>query len=356
MVRSHKNCPQSSTLVDKRWPHWSPGLPASTISATDTSCVTASEWPGPAIGRGVIKVFSGKSVKMGDPVVITNRLTKRYGEVTALCDCSLSICRGEAFGLLGPNGAGKTTLLRLLMGYLRPTAGSATILGHDCHRHSLSVRRDVAYLPGETRLFRQMRGREVLQFFADVRGGTPFDRAVSLADRFDLDIRRRVSNMSTGMRQKLALVATLATGASLVILDEPTSNLDPTVRGTVQELVEEIRAGGRTVLFSSHVLSEVEQVCDRVAILRAGKLVHTQVMSELRRRHRIFATLRGALPETPPEFDGQLAIHAGADGQVTIETPGELSPLLGWLSTLPLEAVRIEPLGLRAVYDTFHTA
>ena len=160
--------------------------------------------------------------------------------------------------------------------------------------------------------------------------------------------------MSTGMRQKLALVAALATDASLVILDEPTSNLDPTVRGTVLELVEEARGQGRTVLFSSHVLSEVEQVCDRVAILRAGELVHTQVMSDLRRRHRIHAIVRGAFPETPPEFDHQLQIRSRGDGRVTIETPGELSPLLGWLSTLPLDEVRIEPVGLRGVYDEFH--
>lgn len=291
---------------------------------------------------------------MGEPVVVTNQLTKRYGDVTALSDCSLSICRGEVFGLLGPNGAGKTTLLRLLLGYLRPTSGSATIQGHDCCRHSLEVRRQVAYLPGEARLFRQMVGREVLHFFADARGCEQFESAIRMADRLDLDLRRRVSSMSTGMRQKLALVASLATAASLVILDEPTSNLDPTIRSQVQELVEEIRDSGRTVLFSSHVLSEVEQVCDRVAILRAGELVHTQVMSELRRRHRIYATLQGTLPPAPPEFDGQLTICSGADDQVTIETPGELSPLLGWLSTLPLEEVRIEPVGLRAVYDTFH--
>ncbi len=292
---------------------------------------------------------------MGDSVVVTNQLTKRYREVTALAACSLTINCGEVFGLLGPNGAGKTTLLRLLLGYLRPTAGSATILGHDCYRQSLEVRRRVAYLPGDARLFRQMRGREVLRFFADVRGGDRFDIAVRMADRLDLDIRRRVSNMSTGMRQKLALVASLSADASLVILDEPTSNLDPTVRSTVQELVEETRSGGCTVLFSSHVLSEVENVCDRVAILRSGKLVHTQVMSELRRQHRISATVRGTLPDVPAQFDGQLQIHNGTDGQVTIETPGELSPLLGWLSLLPLDEVRIEPLGLRAVYDAYHS-
>ncbi|MFO7907412.1 MAG: ABC transporter ATP-binding protein, partial [Pirellulaceae bacterium] len=248
----------------------------------------------------------------------------------------------------------KTTLLRLLLGFLRPTSGTAKILGHDCHRQSLAVRRQVAYLPGEARLFRQMRGRDVLRFFAGVRGDNHFQRAMRIAERLDLDIRRRVSAMSTGMRQKLALVVSLAPDVSVVILDEPTSSLDPTVRGTVQELVAETRARGCTVLFSSHVLSEVEQACDRVAILKAGKLVWTQAMLQLRRQHRIRAKVRGELPPIPPEIDGGLRIHPDAEGRVTIETPGELSPLLGWLSTLPVEEVRIEPVGLRAVYEACH--
>ena len=160
--------------------------------------------------------------------------------------------------------------------------------------------------------------------------------------------------MSTGMRQKLALAATLAADTPLIILDEPTSNLDPTIRGTVLDLVQQARSAGRTVMFSSHVLSEVEEVCDRVVILRSGKLVHTQTMSELRRQHRIRARLTGALPAPPPQFANQLAIQANGDGEVMIETPGELSPLLGWLATLQLKEVNIEPIGLRAVYDRYH--
>lgn len=293
---------------------------------------------------------------MGEAVIITNRLGKQYGAVAALSTCSLRVQRGEVFGLLGPNGAGKTTLLRLLLGHLRPTSGWATIFGYDCYRDSLEVRRRVAYLPGEARLFPHMRGRDVLRFFADVRGGNHFARAMRIAERLDLDIRRRVSHMSTGMRQKLALAVSLAAEVPLIILDEPTSSLDPTMRGTVQDLVQEARDRGCTVLFSSHVLSEVEQACDRVAILRVGELVHTQVMSELRRRHRIHARVHGRLPSVPPELDGQLRIQNYAGDRVTIETPGELSPLLGWLSRLPLEEVRIEPVGLRAVYDAFHAA
>lgn len=295
-----------------------------------------------------------KSATLDDAVVATHRLTKQYGTVTALRDCSLSVAEGEVFGLLGPNGAGKTTLLRLLLGFLKPSSGTATVLGHDCHHRSLEVRRRVAYLPGEARLFRQMRGREVIRFFADLRGDDHFKRAMRIAERLDLDIRRRVSAMSTGMRQKLALVVSLAPEVPLVILDEPTSSLDPTMRGTVQELVTETRDRGCTVLFSSHVLSEVEEACDRVAILRAGQLVCTQVMSELRRRHRIHAKVRGAMPPLPPGMDPRLRIHTRADGRITIETPDELSPLLGWLSQLPVEEVQIEPVGLRAVYDAYH--
>lgn len=287
--------------------------------------------------------------------VETRSLTKRYGQFAALADCSLGVEQGEVFGLLGPNGAGKTTLLRLLMGYLCPTSGSAAIDGLDCHRDSVKVHQRVSYLPGEARLFRMMRGRDVLRFFTEVRRGGNFAHASRLATRLELDLSRRVAFMSTGMRQKLALAASLAADTPLVILDEPTANLDPTVRGVVTEMVVEARKAGRTVMFSSHVLSEVEEVCDRVVILRRGKLVHTQVMTELRRRHRIKASLAGPLPSTPEHFQGQLSIRAGNNGDVTIETPGELSPLLGWLATLPLTEVLIEPVGLRAVYDQFHS-
>jgi ABC-2 type transport system ATP-binding protein len=292
---------------------------------------------------------------MENMLVTTANLTKQYGRVVALESCTLTVCPGEIFGLLGPNGAGKTTLLRLLLGYLHPSAGWARIDGLDCYHQSLAVRQRVAYLPGEARLFRQMRGRDLLRFFASMRGGGSWQRSLRLAERLELDVSRRVSFMSTGMRQKLALAATLAADTRLVILDEPTSNLDPTVRGTVLQLVHEARQRGQTIMFSSHVLSEVEQACDRVVILRAGKLVHTQVMSELRRRHRIQARLRGVLPSPPAALADQLTIRMESDDRVTIETPGDLSTMFGWLSELPLEEVRIEPVGLRSVYDQFHT-
>ena len=287
-------------------------------------------------------------------LVVTRALTKRYGPLTALDDCNLQIKQGEVFGLLGPNGSGKTTLLRLLMGFLRPTSGQANIAGLDCHRQSVEVHRQVSYLPGDVRLFR-MRGADVLRFFDRIRGpGTAtVPASFALAERLRLELARTVAKMSTGMRQKLALAAVMAVETPLAILDEPTSNLDPNVRDEVLTLVREARAAGRSVIFSSHVLDEVEQVCDRVGILRAGRLAHLQTMAELRRQHVIRARLTDALPPVPPELRPAPAISTH-NGHVTIQTPGELRPLLGWLATLPLDEMRIEPVGLKAVYERYH--
>lgn len=291
---------------------------------------------------------------MSSPIVSTHELTKRYAAVTALDRCTLEVSRGEVFGLLGPNGSGKTTLLRLLMGFLRPTAGRAAIDGLDCYRQSLEVHRRVAYLPGDVRLFGNMRGSDVLRFFSRIRRGGDLRRELDLAERLGLEISRPVARMSTGMRQKLALAAVMAVDTPLVILDEPTANLDPSVRGVVLALVREAREAGRAVIFSSHVLDEVEISCDRVGIMRAGKLAHLQAISELRRQHRIRARLTAPLPSPPASLAAGLAI-SNSNGDVTIETPGELSPLLGWLATLPLAEVRIEPVGLRAIYDRVHS-
>jgi beta-exotoxin I transport system ATP-binding protein len=288
--------------------------------------------------------------------VETHSLSKQYGHFKALDNFSFGVARGEVVGLLGPNGAGKTTLLRLLMGYLRPSGGTAHIDGLDCYRRSFEVHRRVSYLPGEARLFRTMRTRDVIDFFTSVRRDGSRPRAVAMAtDRFGLDLACPVASMSTGMRQKLALAVTLAVDTPLVILDEPTSNLDPTVRNDVAALVTEAKQAGRTVVFSSHVISEVEQVCDRAIILRRGQLVHTQVVADLKRKHRIRAQLKGPMPPVPDSFNGQVKLATDQAGDLMIETPGELSGLLGWLATLPLAEVRIEPLGLLALYEQYHS-
>lgn len=287
--------------------------------------------------------------------VETLSLTKRYGEMAALDDCTLSIGKGEVFGLLGPNGAGKTTLLRCLMGFLAPTSGRASINGLDCTSQKVETHRITGYLPGDARLFRTMRGRQVLRFFSGIRTDTSYEHALHVADRLELDLSRWVAFMSTGMRQKLALAAVLSINAPLLILDEPTANLDPNVRAEVTRMILEARDAGRTVVFSSHVLSEIEETCDRVAILRGGRLVHTQSMDKLKRQHRITARLRGEMPQVPQALAGQLEVTSIADRRIKIETPGELSTILKWLAEADLEEVMIQPVGLRSVYDQFHS-
>ena len=284
-------------------------------------------------------------------IVRTEKLTKRYGTLTALDRCDLTVDRGEVFGLLGPNGAGKSTLLRLMLGFIQPSDGRATIDGLDVAKQSVAVRRQVAYLPGDVRLFRRMKAKSVLRFFTRIRPHGDWQRACRMAACLDLDLSRRVAYMSTGMRQKLALAATLSAATPLVILDEPTANLDPNVRNEVGVLVREASREGRTVIFSSHVLSEVEESCDRVAILRQGKLVHTEEIAKLKRRHRIHARLEGQLPPIPKELEASLEIKTNQDDHIVVDTSDELSQALGWLAELPLSEINIEPLGLKYVYE-----
>jgi ABC-2 type transport system ATP-binding protein len=284
----------------------------------------------------------------------TKSLTKKFGSFTALSDCDFSIEQGEVFGLLGPNGAGKSTLIRLLLGFLNPTSGSATIDGLDCHQQRVDVHRIVSYLPGDARLFRMMRGRNALKLFCKFRSDASYERGVELADRLELDLSRWVGLMSTGMRQKLAIAICLAADTPLVILDEPTANLDPTVRGRVMDMVLEAKSAGRTVVFSSHVLSEIEDVCDRVGILRGGELVFVAPMSEIKMQHRIRAHLNGKLPAIPDDLVDLVDVKQKGE-LVQVETPGELSRVLKWLAEASLADMHVQPIGLRSVYDRYHS-
>lgn len=302
-----------------------------------------------------------RSVEATGPAVSTSGLGKRYGSFVALADLSIEVDRGEVFGLLGPNGAGKTTLIRTLLGYLHRTSGRAEVMGIDPAVDPVAVRRYVAYLPGDARLPRHMRGRAVLRFFAEIQPGGDLDHSLEVADRLELDLRRHVGFMSTGMRQKLAIAAVIGSRAPLMILDEPTANLDPTVRSRVLEMVTQAKSERRTVIFSSHVLSEIEDVCDDVALLRHGRLAHQQSLTDLKARHRIVARPGHDSPadaDAPGEIPAELADSVAGfsvDGdRVVIETVGDLAPVLPWLASLGLRQLRVEAFGLRAVYDAVH--
>jgi len=292
-------------------------------------------------------------------IIETVSLTKKFGNFTPLSHCSITVQRGEVFGLLGPNGAGKSTLIRLLLGFLKPTGGSAAIAGFDCWRQRDQVHQAVSYIPGDARLFRMMKGRQILNLFAEFRTpnknelGRRIDKGLQLAKILELDLSRWVGLMSTGMRQKLALVVCFMAETPVLILDEPTANLDPTVRGAVLDLIAKAKSKKQTVVFSSHVLSEIEDTCDRVAILKRGQLVHLAPMSEIKLQHRIRARLAGKLPTVPPTLVPHVDIQLTGE-HLQIDTAEGLAEVLKWLSETPLVGLQVQPIGLRSVYDRFH--
>lgn len=286
------------------------------------------------------------------PIVNVTALTKRYGTFSALDACSLSIPEGSVFGLLGPNGAGKTTLIRCLLGYLRTTAGTATIDGLDCQRESLQVRQRVSYLPAETKLFRLMRGRDCIEFFSSIHPRGSRVLAMAIAERLELDTSRRVAFMSTGMRQKLAISCVMSCQSRLMILDEPTANLDPTVRTEVLKLVRESNAMGTTIAFCSHVLSEIEEICDQAAILKRGKVVRTIDLKNLSAVHRVQAKPSNGEFRLP-QLESIRGLVSPSD-RVSFEIDGPLDEHLRWLAESGLRSIQIESVGLRRIYESVH--
>ena len=282
----------------------------------------------------------------------TEQLTKKYGQFLALDRLDLEVGPGEIVGLLGPNGSGKSTALRLMLGFLRPTAGRAAIAGHDCWADSVNARRQVSYLPGELRLYENMTGNQLIDFLSDLRRHEPTERLHQLARQFDIDIARPLAQMSSGMKRKIALMQVLLPETPLVILDEPTNTLDPSMRDQLLAQLVEAKQRGQAVVFSSHVLTEVEQVCDRVAILQRGRLVHWQNMRALREVRRIRVRLsEPAAALTAPADVSELRL----DGlELECQHVGLLPSLLRWLAELPVADLHIEPMGLAGIYQRFH--
>lgn len=284
----------------------------------------------------------------------TDNLTKDYGRRRALDGLTFSIPPGEIFSLLGPNGSGKSTALRLLLGFLQPTTGRASIAGHDCWRDSVAARRQVAYLPGELRLYENMTGRQLVRFLGRLRGH-PRDIDINdLARRFDIDVDRPIADLSSGMKRKIALLQVLLPHTPLLILDEPTNTLDPTMRDELLAQLQRARDRGQAILFSSHVLSEVEKVCDRVGILHEGRLVHLQDMKSLREGRRVRVRFDRD-HEAVPDLAG-LSVRERGDHRLLLEHTGALPPLLAWLARQPVVDLSVEPLGLASIYHRYHGA
>ncbi len=240
--------------------------------------------------------------------ITADGLTKAFGRTKALDGLDLTVHTGEVHGFLGPNGAGKTTTIRVLLGLMRADGGRATLLGGDPWTDATALHRRLAYVPGDVTLWPNLTGGEVIDLLGRLRGGLDVKRRAELVERFDLDPRKKGRTYSKGNRQKVALVAALASDVELLIFDEPTSGLDPLMEEVFRQVVEEERErGDRTVLLSSHILSEVEALCDRVTIIRAGKTVESGTLDELRHLGRI--TIDASLAQVPADLASLPGVH-----------------------------------------------
>jgi ABC-2 type transport system ATP-binding protein len=239
----------------------------------------------------------------GPPAIATDELTKHYGRARGISGVSLAVRAGEVFGFLGPNGAGKTTTIRTLLGLLRPTSGSARILGIDAHRHGPAARALTGFLPGEFSFDEQVTGEELLDLFADLRGAGDRAYGRELARRFEADMRRPLGELSRGNRQKIGLIQALVHRPPVVVMDEPTAGLDPLMQEEFARLVGELRDSGATVFVSSHNLAEVERLCDRVGVLRQGRLAAVESVDAITGRALRRVKLRFASPAPAAEFE-----------------------------------------------------
>ncbi len=286
----------------------------------------------------------------------TSGLTKRYRETLALTDLNLDVAEGEVYGYLGPNGAGKTTTIRLLLGLHRPTGGSAQLFGVDAWRDPVLAHKRVAYVAGEPFLWPALTSEETFELFAKLRGGTDVSYQAQLVERFQLDEKRKIRALSKGNRQKVQLVAALATRADLLLLDEPTAGLDPLMEVAFRDCIKEAKERGQTVFLSSHILSEVEALCDRVGILRRGALVDEGTLADLRHlsEHTVEATFAGTPPDLGP-IPGVRVESAGTSA-LRFEVTGPVQPLLAALAAQPVVTLTSREPSLEEIflhhYDT----
>jgi len=296
-------------------------------------------------------------------VIVAEGLTKYYGRnprtaVPGIVDLDLEVRAGEVFGFLGPNGAGKSTTIRTLLDFLHPTRGSARLFGLDSHRDSIAIRRRIGYLPADLALYADMTGRELLQFFGRLRGSEADGRADALAERFGLDLDRRNRNYSTGNRQKVGIVQAFMHEPELLILDEPTSGLDPLMQQEFYRLIDEVRAQGRTVFLSSHVLPEVERLADRVGIVRQSRLVAVDTVESIKAKALRRIEIRFAEPVDVAPFAELPGVHradATEEGRVlTVDVSGTVEGVLRLAAAHSIEDLRARDADLEEIFLAYY--
>lgn len=281
----------------------------------------------------------------------TSHLTKKFGTFTALNGVNIEIQKGEVFGFIGPNGAGKSTTIRILLGILQATSGSAHIFGQDVWEESVDIHKRIAYVPGDVNLWPNLTGGEVMDLFAKLRGTGHNSRREELIDKFDLDPTKKCRTYSKGNRQKVALVSAFSSDADLYILDEPTSGLDPLMEHVFQECVLDVKKQGKSVLLSSHILSEVEKLCDRVGIIRQGEMIETGTLAELRHLTRIHLLIE--TKQSIPNLNDQSGIHDLDKTGRTISMhvdPESLDAVMTYVSSFGIQSIESKPPTLEELF------
>jgi len=288
--------------------------------------------------------------------ILTEGLTKHYGEVKALIDLDLSVGQGEVFGFLGPNGAGKTTMIRTILDLIRPTAGSASILGMDSHEKALEIRDHIGYLPGDLALYPKLTGMETLRYFANLRGGVDWAYVDELSERLDSDLTRRVGDLSSGNRQKVGLIQAFMSKPEVLVLDEPSTGLDPLVQQEFQAILKAVAGEGRSVFLSSHTLSEVERVADRVGIIRHGKLVVVEGVEQLKSKAIRRLELDFGAPVSAEVFSNLEGVHdASAEGtRVSVAIDGSMTSVLRVAMAHDLVNVENAEADLEEIFLTYY--
>ena len=289
-------------------------------------------------------------------IITTERLSRQYGRRVGIDALSLAVAEGEIFGFLGPNGAGKSTTIRLLLGFLRPTSGCARIFGFDCWSESPRIKRDVGYLPGYLRLYPWITARTAIRIVEQVRRVEMRKNGADLADRFQLELDLRVKKMSRGMRQKLGLILALAHKPRLLILDEPTTGLDPLMQAELAGCLQQLAATGHTVFFSSHTLSEVEGLCDRVAIVRKGHIVADEMLQSLRDHASRLVELVFSDEETAARLQLPDCLKPiRRDGcRWHCELDGPTPPLVRWVARQAIRDISIGQPDLESLFHRFY--
>jgi ABC-2 type transport system ATP-binding protein len=293
----------------------------------------------------------------GAAPIKTEGLTKHYGDVKALVGLDLEVQHGEVFGFLGPNGAGKTTTIRSLLHFLFPTSGKATVLGLDVATNAVEVRSRVAYMPSEYSLYPKLTGAENLTYLANLRGGVDMGYVAQLAERLEVDLGRKVGDLSTGNKQKVGLIQAFMSKAELVILDEPSTGLDPLMQQELQALIREVREDGRTVFLSSHSLAEVERVADRVGILRHGHLVVVEPLASLKRKAIRRIDLEFDQPVNAAVFEGIEGVHSAETrgNSVVVSFEGSVNALLRAALDQNVVNVNSREADLEQIFLTYYT-